>query len=105
MGYIPPDLAVASKDLNMEPLSRRNFIQAFTLGAACGYKSLFAQQTPGKDVSWLAAIQQPPANLPANAPRLSELRAPTLEAWKTRRDELRRWWLELLGPMPADRKA
>lgn len=89
----------------MQPLTRRKLMQAIALGAVYRNGSLFAAQPNGKDVSWLAAIQQAPMLLPDNAPKLNGLRAPTLEAWKSRREELRRWWLEFLGPMPAARKS
>ena len=69
-------------------------------------------EQPHKDVPWLREIQTPPAKLPANAPKLSNLlvddqgaEIKTLEGWKKRRQELREWWLEFLGPMPAQRKA
>jgi dienelactone hydrolase len=65
-----------------------------------------------RDVSWLAEIQRPPDKLPADALKLGELlvdasgkRITTLEGWTARREELRRWWLEFLGPMPAERKS
>lgn len=65
-----------------------------------------------KEVAWLADIQQPPQDLPADLPKLAELlvdasgeRITTKEGWATRRDELRRWWLEFLGPPPAKRGA
>ncbi len=65
-----------------------------------------------KEVAWLADIQQPPQDLPADLPKLAELlvdasgeRITTKEGWATRRDELRRWWLEFLGPSPAKRGA
>ena len=69
-------------------------------------------EQPHKDVPWLREIQTPPAKLPANAPKLSNLlvddqgdEIKRLEGWKKRRQELRDWWLEFLGPMPAQRKA
>ncbi len=65
-----------------------------------------------KQVPWLSEIQQPPKNLPPDAPQLTDLlidqnsqRITTLAAWQNRRDELRRWWLDFLGPLPAERKA
>jgi dienelactone hydrolase len=65
-----------------------------------------------KDVAWLAEIQRPPKRLPSAAPKLSDLlgggaggRIASVEAWQPRREELRRWWLEFLGPLPAERKS
>jgi dienelactone hydrolase len=64
-----------------------------------------------KNVSWLQEIQTPPAKLPGNVPKLGDLltdasgnKIDSLDGWKTRRDELRKWWLEFLGPMPAERQ-
>jgi dienelactone hydrolase len=63
-----------------------------------------------KDVPWLAEVQTPPATPPADTPKLSPLLADadgrpvtTLAAWQRRRDELRKWWLDFLGPVKADR--
>jgi hypothetical protein len=71
-----------------------------------------ADDGKAKNVSWLQEIQAPPAKLPADAPKLSDLltdasgkKIDSLEGWKSRRDELRKWWLEFLGPMPAERRA
>ena len=65
-----------------------------------------------KNVPWLEEIQTPPAQLPADTPKLSELlvdrggrQIDSLDGWKSRREELRKWWLEFLGPMLAERKA
>jgi dienelactone hydrolase len=76
-----------------------------------GLVSARAQTPPSSEVSWLARIQTPPATLPADAPRLSPIlmdRAGqpirTLAAWQARRQELRQWWLDFLGPMPAVRR-
>lgn len=60
-----------------------------------------------RDVTWLEEIQQPPEMIPADAPKLSELlvaadgtQLKTPEEWQARREELKRWWLDFLGPMP-----
>jgi dienelactone hydrolase len=65
-----------------------------------------------RDVPWLAEIQKPPEKIPADAPQLSELlqdatgrRIADMEAWRPRRDELRKWWLDFLGPLPARRSS
>jgi dienelactone hydrolase len=93
-------------------LTRRTLLQT---AAACGCfwaaKPSAALAAEAKDVSWLAEIQRPPATLPADAPKLSDLlvdengqRISSLEAWQKRREVLRRWWLDFLGPLPAERK-
>jgi dienelactone hydrolase len=50
--------------------------------------------------------------LPADAPKLGNLLIDsqgqpitTREAWERHRQELRAWWLEFLGPLPAEHKA
>jgi len=71
-----------------------------------------AAERPGakQDVPWLADIQRPPKKLPASAPRLSPLLVDdqgrpiaTLAAWKKRREQLRRFWLDFLVPLEVDR--
>ena len=86
--------------------ARRTFLQATALGGAAFFaRPHLAAEPPTKDVPWLAEIQKPPAVLPANAPQLADLKITTLDAWKNQRVELRKWWLDFLGPMPAERKA
>ncbi|MEX2175214.1 MAG: dienelactone hydrolase family protein [Pirellulaceae bacterium] len=94
-------------------MNRRDFLAAsFAASAAAGTMSSSHAEPANKNVPWLAEIQQPPKKLPAGAPRLSDLlvdaagkRIETAGVWKARRDELRKWWLEFLGPMPAERGA
>lgn len=64
------------------------------------------------DVPWLAEIQKPPAIVPSDVPNLSPLlkdksgaAISTLEQWKNRREELRKQWLEFLGPLKTERLA
>jgi dienelactone hydrolase len=86
-------------------ITRRSVLQATALGGASLLtRPLFPADPPARDVSWLVEIQQQPAKLPVDAPKLNDLKVTTLAAWKTRREELRRWWLEFLGPLPAERK-
>jgi len=63
-----------------------------------------------RDVDWLDEIQRPPEELPADAPKLKPLLTDgdgklitSLEQWKHRREELRKWWLEFLHPIDAPR--
>jgi len=92
-------------------VSRREFV-AGSIGA-CGLLASSATATePAKEVPWLAEIQQPPEKVPESAPKLSELlvdnkgqRILAKDAWLSRREELRKWWLEFLGPPPAKRGA
>jgi len=96
----------------MMSMTRRGFAQGLVGAAgamAMGGTFLRAEER-ARDVSWLTEIQQPPNTLPADAPKLTELlvdasgkRVTTVDGWKSRREELRRWWLDFLGPMPAER--
>jgi dienelactone hydrolase len=91
-------------------MHRRDFLCASFALVAGGMTRPRAQSGGSRDVDWLARIQTPPASLPADAPKLSPLLVDaagqpirTRAAWQARREELRRWWLEFLGPMPASR--
>jgi dienelactone hydrolase len=94
----------------MHVISRRGALQAIGGAAAMATTAAWAAQDRPREVAWLDEIQQPPARLPADAPQLSELlvtasgqRIATLEGWQVRRAELRKWWLDWLGPLPAKR--
>jgi len=61
-------------------------------------------------VPWLAEVQKPPAELAADAPELTPLligedgrTITTLEGWKRRREAIRDWWLDFLGPLQVER--
>ena len=93
----------------MPQLDRRTFLAAGV--AACAAASAARGSESRKHVPWLAEIQTRPEKLPADAPRLGDLlvdargkKIATLEDWKQRHQELRQWWLDFLGPMPAERK-
>jgi hypothetical protein len=93
-------------------LHRRTFLAASSASLLASHLSLAeAEKRKTRDVSWLKEIQSPPEKLPADAPKLADLlvdssgmKISTLDGWKSRREELRKWWLEFLGPMPAERK-
>jgi dienelactone hydrolase len=81
-------------------------------GAAALWESHGWAAEKAKDVSWLAEIQRPPETLPEDAPKLSKLLRDkdgrpitTREAWEKHRTSIRQWWLDFLGPMPAERKS
>lgn len=91
--------------------TRRQILKAAALGSAALASKPFLDaaevRTPAKDVAWLSEIQQPPAKLPPDTPKLSDVlldssgqRITTTSAWQSRRQELRQWWLNFLGPMP-----
>src|SRR5258708_7867024 len=92
--------------------TRRSALQATAIAGVSVLAPRLSAAPSAHDVPWLAEIQQPPATLPADAPQLGDLllcdrgqRIATLNGWKPRREEIRRWWLDFLGPMPAVRKA
>lgn len=94
-------------------LSRRQFLAAGASACALAPyapSQLWAADAP--DVSWLKEVQTRPENLPADTPKLPSLLVDeagqpitTLEGWEKRRAELRRRWLEFLGPLKAERPA
>lgn len=96
----------------MNVITRRAALQTIAASGASALGGRWASAWQrSADVPWLASIQQPPAKLPDDAPKLSDLlvdasgsRITTLEGWTARREELRRWWLDFLGPLPSDRK-
>ncbi len=68
------------------------------------------EREPVRELSWLAEVQRPPEKVPEDAPRLSPLlvgedgrKITTLAAWKEKREQIRRWWLEFLGPLEVRR--
>jgi dienelactone hydrolase len=95
-------------------ISRRQAMQTIAAGSAAALlpnAQLVATELT-QDVRWLDEIQRPLAKLPEDAPQLSELLVDaggktiaTLDQWQSRRRELRQWWLDFLGPLPAERKA
>src|SRR4051812_25111983 len=94
-------------------MDRRTFL-ASTSAALLASDRCLAESDEGqsKNVPWLGEIRQQPEKLPADAPQLRDLLVDgsgkainSLAAWETHRQELRQWWLDFLGPMPAERKA
>lgn len=91
-------------------LTRRGFLGS-SLAALAAPGLLRAAETEGrKDVPWLGEVQTPPKSLPADAPKLRPLlvdesgrEITTLAEWERRRVEIRRWWLDFLGPLKVDR--
>jgi dienelactone hydrolase len=98
--------------MNCITLTRRTMVQATALLGASILAPRVLAAPSSRDVPWLSEIQQPPTNLPPAAPKLSDLlvdaqgqKITSVAAWMPRRDELRRWWLDFLGPLPAERKS
>ena len=89
-------------------LTRRQFVAS--AAAALSLRTGSAQMTKPTEVSWLSAVQRPPDKLPDDAPKLTPLLADatgrkidTLDAWKRRRAEIRKWWSAFLGTLRAER--
>lgn len=97
--------------------ARRGFLQTSAVvaswlaapGASRGMEPTRVE--PTRDVPWLAEIKQPPAKLPGDGPKLTPLlggedgeEVTTVGGWQRRREAIRHWWLDFLGPMPAERK-
>lgn len=86
-------------------VSRRRFLLSCAAGgwlpALCGAAAAAAPQ----EVPWLDEVQRAPAKLPRDVPKLGPLLIDqngrpiaTLEAWKPKQEQLRRWWLDFLKP-------
>lgn len=101
----------------MADISRRQWLIRSLTGAAaagCGLSAIpsrAAENSTPKDVPWLDEVQQPPAKRPDNAPKLSKLLIDqdgkpidTLNAWRKRREQIRKYWLDFLGPLKIDQK-
>src|SRR6476659_4451552 len=91
-------------------LSRRSAVAAAGV-AGLGLLTPQIKAADARDVPWLAEIQSAPAALPNDAPTLNDLlldergqRITTIAEWTKRRESLKKWWLEFLGPLPAERK-
>jgi hypothetical protein len=92
-------------------VSRRQCLASMV--TACCFPAMLraADRRSDGEVPWLAEVQTPPARLPDDAPKLSPLlvddegrRITTLEGWKRRREKIRRWWLDFLGPLKVEEK-
>lgn len=91
-------------------MKRRTFLQASALCGAAAISTSTVAAQKSKDVSWLAEIQERPAKLPAGAKDFPSLLVDdqgqaitTIEAWEKKRQQLRSWWTEFLGKLPAER--
>lgn len=94
----------------MPRLSRRDFLAGSIAAAVAPALLRGAEPVPTGEVPWLAEVQTPPKELPADGAQLAPLLVDsagrpiaTLAAWQRRRDELRQAWLDFLGPLQVDR--
>lgn len=96
-----------------QELSRRTALKTLLAGAAAAVFGNSLRLARADDVGWLAEVQKPPAK--PDEDRLERLDPllidsegrpiTTLEGWIVRRDELRRSWMDFLGPMPSEQPA
>jgi dienelactone hydrolase len=113
----PPSLhETPEQPMNTVRRSRREFLAA---SLAAGSLPALSAALPGwcaaadgagREVPWLAEVHRPPEKPAADAPRLNPLLVDsagrpitTLEGWRARRQELRKWWLEFLHPLEVSR--
>jgi dienelactone hydrolase len=90
--------------------SRRLFLAGAMSGLTWRW-SRAADEPPGlTEVPWLAEVQQPPTQLPADRSSLKSLLVrddgtpiTTRDQWPPRREALRRWWLDFLGDLRISR--
>lgn len=97
--------------MNLRSLPRREFVAS--LLSTCSLPRMLRAAEPDaaqREVPWLAEVQRPPRQLPANAPQLKPLLVDehgeaitTLEGWNRRRQTLRKWWLDFLKPLEVKR--
>lgn len=97
-------------------LTRREFMAASLAAASSPLVLRGADESSGntdakREVPWLGEIQMPPKKLPDDAPKLQPLLVTddgepitSLDAWRTKRESLQKWWLDYLHPLDA-RKA
>jgi dienelactone hydrolase len=84
--------------------TRRGFLTACLAGASSF--AVKARTDTKRNVPWLEEVQRPPGKIRDDAPKLAPLlvadgkKIDTREAWARRADEIRRWWLDYLGPLP-----
>ena len=93
-------------------LSRRRFngLALGTIASAGALAGADKSQREHGDVLWLDEVQRPPTKPITGAPKLKPLLIDeegqvitTKQDWSKRREALRRWWLDFLGPLRVDR--
>ncbi len=86
-------------------LSRREYFVA-SLGVAAASTLSARAQSHTRNVPWLAEVQSP--SMAGQTPLRSALKREdgtlvgSLDSWRQRRDEIRRSWLDYLGPLPQN---
>lgn len=93
-------------------MDRRDFLRTSVAASTAVFASAAFAAEAAKDVAWLTEIQQRPANLPDTVKDFPSLLVDeqgqpitTVAGWEKKRQQLRTWWLDFLGPMPAKRDA
>src|SRR5262245_37920141 len=77
---------------------------------AAALVALFVGCPQAADLPWLVEVQRPPAAPPAGAPALAPILSDaagkaidSADAWRARREEIRKGWLDFLGRFPEER--
>lgn len=98
--------------MNHSRISRRGFLATAAAGCSLAVSSRATPAAEVREVPWLAEVQRPPSKSTENPPTLKPLlidskgqRITTLDAWKQRRETLRRWWQGFLGTIDVARDA
>ena len=91
-------------------LTRREFVASAAVAAATSLRANGGKTAKPAEVAWLSEIQRPPDKPPADTPNLKPVlidaagrKIDTLDAWKQRRTEIRKWWTGFLGTLKAGR--
>lgn len=97
--------------MNARILTRRSFLASSLAALAVPQMARGIEGETARGVPWLEEVKRPPEKLPADAPELSPLLVDdegraitTVDAWRGRREAIRRWWLDFLGPMEVQRE-
>ena len=85
-------------------LSRRDYL--VSLGTAAASTLAARGQSHGRNVPWLAEVQSP--SMKGQTPLRSALKRTdgtqvgSLDGWRQHREEIRRYWLDYMGPLPRN---
>jgi len=97
--------------MSQRTLSRRECIASLLTSCSLPAFVRAAEGKTARDVPWLSAVQEPPQRLPDDAPKLSPLlvddngrQITTLAGWQHKRESVRRFWLDFLGPLEVERE-
>jgi dienelactone hydrolase len=100
--------AMTERRAQFTPINRRTMLGSLAAAAYVPRILRGAESPERPDIPWLAEVQTPPRDLPADASRLKPLLVDdagqlirTVQAWESRREQIRRKWLDFLHVMPC----